>query len=578
MSGPTVPACQQLHADKYRMKGESFYEAMRRVAAATADGEEHYQAMKKILLDMRFMPGGRIQSTVGSARKSTPFNCFVSGDIKDSMVDIMDKAKEAALTMQKGGGIGYDFSLLRPNGAPIVSIDSSASGPISFMEVFDAVCRTIMAAGHRRGAMMGVLRVDHPDIEEFIRVKQNNNTLTNFNISIGITDKFMVALKNELPFNLEFEGKVYKTVEAKALWDSIMRGTWDWAEPGVLFIDTINKMNNLYYCETIEATNPCGEQPLPPYGACLLGSFNLARYVKMMDVTEDSFGNIAEFDFEQFKKDIPPVIRAVDNVIDIADFPLEQQATEAADKRRMGIGITGLADVLAVLGYKYGEHDAVVFTKKVLRTLRDTAYKASVALAKEKGPFPLFNSEAYCNGEFIQTLPKTTQEEIKEHGIRNSHLLSIAPTGTISFCADNVSSGIEPIFATKVERAVQTAEGPKIVELADYAYSNWGVKGETTDAIDVSNHLNMLLSCVPYIDSAISKTVNVGGDVTFDQFKDIYVRAYDGGAKGCTTFRLEGKRFGMMKGIEDGDDSSTEEESSGACYIDPSTGAKSCDL
>lgn len=561
--GPKSQVANEMHGEKYRQKGETFYESQVRIAAATADNEEHRHKLKNIFLNQRFMPAGRIQSTVGSSRKATPFNCFVSGIIEDSMVSIMDKAKEAALTMQKGGGIGYDFSRLRPIGSRIVSIDSTASGPLSFMDVYDSVCRTILAAGHRRGAMMGVLRVDHPDIELFIRAKQDLSKLRNFNISVGVTDEFMRAVINDEEFELKFEGVVHKRVSAVHLWDEIMRSTYDYAEPGVLFIDRINMDNNLWYCELIEATNPCGEQPLPPYGACLLGSFNLTQYV-----TENG-----GFRYQQFQHDITYIVRAVDNIIDLAEFPLEEQREEAKAKRRMGLGITGLANTLEYIGIRYGSGDAQHFLKSILKVLRDTAYRTSVELAIEKGPFPLFDADLYCQSAYIQRLPFEIQELIRRHGIRNSHLTSIAPTGTISFCADNISSGIEPVFAHVVDRAVRTELGQKIVQVKDYAYETWGLKGITAEDLTTDDHLNTLIAAAPYIDSAISKTINVPNSTPFKEFSEVYMKAWKGGAKGCTTYRVGGKLEAILTKAEE----ETIEEGA-ACTYDPETGTKTCDL
>jgi len=556
--GPTCPVSDSVHAEKYRQPNESFEESQERVAAALADNEEHRLKLKDILLNMRFLPAGRIQSTVGSARNSTPFNCFVSDTINDSLVSIMDKLKEAALTMQKGGGIGYDFSGLRHEGAPIVKLDTSASGPISFMDTYNAMCGTVMAAGWRRGAMMGVMRVDHPDIEAFIRKKQDQESLKNFNISVGITDKFMRAVVNKEPFNLVFGGQVIKQVEAAGLWDQIMRATWVWAEPGVLFLNTINRMNNLYYCEHIQATNPCAEQPLPPYGACLLGSFNLVKYVNMGEEVGDAY-----FDYNMFKHDIPPIVRAIDNVIDLADFPLPQQKLEALNKRRMGLGITGLGNVITAMGHKYGDVGSVNLTRDIMGVLRDTAYSTSASLAHEKGPFPLYNKELFFNGEFFKTLPEFVKCDIDFCGLRNSHLISIAPTGTVSFCADNVSSGIEPTFAHVIDRTMVTEDGTKIVQVRDYALAKWGILSDTANDLTIDQHLAILLAAYPYVDSAISKTINIGDNVTFDEFKDVYLSAWKGGAKGCTTHRRKGKKKGMMEA---------------ACSIDLDTGGKTCDV
>lgn len=575
MIGPQLPISDQLHADKYRQPNESFEESMDRIAAALADNEAHRAKVKNILHYMRFMPAGRIQSAVGSSRDVTAFNCFVSGEVEDSLDEIFAKLGEAAATMKQGGGVGFDFSLLRPSKDRIVSLDSTASGPVSFMEVYDAMCKTIMSAGHRRGAMMGVMRVDHPDIEMFIRAKQKDGSLNNFNISVGVTDEFMDAVEAGTAFTLRFEGKVYKKVDARALWDEIMRANWDWAEPGVLFIDTINKYNNLWYCETIAATNPCGEQPLPPYGACLLGSFNLAKYViefpDTMNLGERVYTQFDNheygFDFDQFKADIPHVVRAIDNVIDISRFPLPQQQEEALAKRRMGLGITGLGSTLAVLGLEYGSEDAVEWTEHVMKALQDTAYRTSIELAKEKGSFPLLDREKYLESKFFEGMDKDITEGIRNHGIRNSHLISIAPAGTISFCADNVSSGLEPIFANVEDRTMLTDEGPGVVRVKDYAYSQYGVKGMTTAELSVDAHLAILSAVVPYVDSAISKTINIGDDVNFQQFKEVYMEAYKSNAKGCTTFRLAGKRFGIRNAVE---------EEGAACFINADTGQKEC--
>lgn len=561
--GPTMPISQEIHAMKYRGDNESFEEAMKRLAGAMADGPVHRQALKNILLDMKFLPAGRVQSAMGSPRDVTAFNCFVSGNISDSMSSIMKRATEAAETMRKGGGIGYDFSKIRPKGDLIRSLDSRSSGPVSFMKIYDAVCQTIASAGHRRGAQMGVLRVDHPDIEEFIRCKRDNGSLTGFNISVGVTDAFMQAVKNKELFDLTFDGKVYKTINAENLWNEIMQSTWDWAEPGILFIDRINQMNNLWYCEEIAATNPCGEQPLPPQGACLLGSFNLVKYVK------PGIGIL----FEELRKDVREVVRAMDNVIDRTTYPLSQQEAEAKSKRRMGLGVTGLANALEMVGRKYGSQSFLFAMEDILATIRDTAYETSAEIAREKGAFPLFD-ERYLEGAFIKTLPEDIQDKIKKYGIRNSHLLSIAPTGTISLCADNVSSGIEPPFTHFYDRTIQTFEGPKVERVFDYAYLEYDIKGRTANEITVHEHVDVLCVAQKYVDSSISKTCNVGDDVTFEEFKDVYMNAYDLGAKGCTTFRAAGKRYGILTEIKPDDNT---EEKVEACFIDPITGKKECE-
>jgi len=566
--GPTLEISEQLHAEKHRGKGESFYEGMNRVSDVLGDGDDHRRAFRDVLLNRRFLPGGRVQSAIGSPRKTTAFNCFVSQTIKDSMKGIMNAATDAAETMRKGGGIGYDFSTIRPDGAPINSLSSRASGVLPFMDIFNSVCGTVASAGNRRGAQMGVLRIDHPDIEEFVRAKQNSDKLTNFNISIAVTDEFMECLEAGDAFDLKWEGKTVETIDPEALWNEIMRANWDWAEPGVLFIDRINEENNLAYVETIAATNPCGEQPLPPNGACLLGSYNLTQYVRL--------GTDAAFDVDQFKSDIHVVTRAMDNVVDNTIYPLEEQEVEAQNKRRMGQGITGLANAAEALGYPYGSEKFIEFTKEVMKTLRNEAYRASIDLAKEKGSFPALETEQYLNSPFIKRLPKKIRDGIKEHGIRNSHLTSVAPCGTISLTADNISSSIEPVFALTTRRLIKTSEGgTKEIEVPDYGYRHFGVRGKTSENVTLSDHLNVLLACQPYVDSAVSKTCNVGDDVTWEKFKDVYVDAWKGGAKGITTFRLSGKRFGIMSSS---DGEGTEEVTEGAaCTIDPDTGKRTCE-
>jgi ribonucleoside-diphosphate reductase alpha chain len=580
--GPTIGISEEIHKMKYRSVGETYKEAMTRVSDALKDGEEHFEAFRGILYNMRFLPAGRVQSAMGAPRRVTPYNCFVSMTIEDSMHGIMEAAANAAKTMQLGGGIGYDFSTLRPHGSLIRSLDSKSSGPMSFMGIFDAVCKTIASAGHRRGAQMAVLRVDHPDIETFIRAKNNSTELTQFNMSVGVTDEFMQAVKDDTDFDLVFEGQVYRTVSATALWDDILRSTWDWAEPGILFIDRINKKNNLHYCETIAATNPCGEQPLPPNGACLLGSFNLVKYVKHNGIQS---GDKATFDYEKLKADIPHVVRAMDNVVDRAVYPLPAQEKEAKDKRRMGLGVTGVANAIEALGFPYGSPDFMDTMEEIMRTIRDGCYRASIDLAKEKGPFPLY-SHKFLDSGFAQTLPGDIRNDIGEYGIRNSHLLSVAPTGTISLSADNVSSGIEPVFSHYYDRTIQTFDGPRVERVEDYGVREFGVKGMAADALSVFDHVRVLNLASKYVDSACSKTCNVGDDVTWEQFKDVYMQAYDGGSSGCTTFRASGKRFGILNASTSEDaaietvievDAFVDEKEGGACYHDPATGLRTCE-
>lgn len=573
--GPSTHISEEIDAMKYRQEGESFDDKVKRMAAALNDTEEHQLELEDIFGNMRFLPAGRVQNAMGSRRITTAFNCFVSGIIDDNMKSIMKRAAEAAETMRKGGGIGYDFSRLRPRGDHINSLDSQSSGPVSFMGIFDAVCQTIASSGHRRGAQMGVLRIDHPDILDFIRAKRNSDKLTGFNISVGITDAFMEALDNDTEYDLIFDGVVRGSLSASMVWDEIMNSTWDWAEPGVLFIDRIQEMNNLWYCETIEATNPCGEQPLPPQGACLLGSFNLVKYL------DESDGNYT-FNFTQFKKDIPHVVRAMDNIIDRTIYPLKEQSDEAKAKRRMGLGVTALANAGELLGYPYASPEFLNWSEKVFACLRDNCYRASALLAKEKGAFPMYRKE-YLKSNFVRTLPASVKKEIREHGIRNSHLTSIAPTGTISLVADNVTGGIEPVFSHYYDRTIQTFEGPRVERVEDYAYAR-GVEGRTSSDISVQDHLAVLLLSQHYVDSACSKTCNVGDDVSYEEFKQVYVDAWKGGAKGCTTFRISGKRFGIFnetleeeeKVLSENEEMVEEEGKVEACFIDPLTGQKEC--
>ena len=561
--GMRTRLADEIDTTKYRQTGEDFYSKVVRIADALKDDDEHFDEFKRVLRDLRFLPAGRVQNAMGSTRQTTAYNCFVSGIIDDSMDSIMEKASEAAFTMKAGGGIGYDFSRLRPRGDHIKTLDSKSSGAVSFMGIFDAVCQTIASSGHRRGAQMGVLRIDHPDIEQFITAKNNSDKLTGFNISIGVTDEFMEHLEQGKPFPLKFEGKVYREVDPVALWDMVMRSTWDWAEPGILFLDRLNQMNNLWYCETLEATNPCAEQCLPPYGACLLGSFNLTKYV---DIDERTFN------YDKFKQDIHVVVRAMDNVIDRTIYPLPQQEQEAKNKRRMGLGVTGLANAAEMMGMAYAGQEFMGFTETVLSALRDETYSCSADLASEKGSFPLYDWEKYTQGNFIKTLPEWLQQKIEAQGMRNSHLTSIAPTGTISLTADNVSSGIEPPFSLYYDRTIQGFDGASVERVEDYAYRH-GVSGRTANEISAQEHLAVLSLAQKFIDSAVSKTCNVGDHVTYDEFKTLYYDAWKAGCKGVTTFRAAGKRFGILNEVNDNEEPAKAE----ACFIDPETGQKSCE-
>tara|TARA_B100000676_G_scaffold267539_1_gene281958 strand:- start:500 stop:2812 length:2313 start_codon:yes stop_codon:yes gene_type:complete len=518
-----------------------------RVANALADPEnpamrdEWAEKFAACMADFRFLPAGRIVAGAGTDRDVTLFNCFVMGIIPDDMSGIFEHLREAALTMQQGGGIGYDFSTLRPKGARVRGVGADASGPLSFMDVWDSMCRTIMSAGHRRGAMMATLRCDHPDIESFIAAKQEAGRLRMFNLSVLVTDDFMDAVRGDRDWDLTFNGTTYKTVSARALWDHIMEATYKYAEPGVIFIDRINRANNLGYCETIAATNPCGEQPLPPYGACLLGSINLARLVI------DPFELTARLDEDALAELVPVAVRMMDNVTEASLFPLDAQGAEAKAKRRIGLGVTGLADALILCGARYGSAQALELTERWMLAIRDHAYRASVDLAAEKGAFPLFDADAFLAGETVAALPQDILDGIREHGIRNALLTSIAPTGTISLFADNVSSGIEPVFSYTYTRTVLMPDGTqREEEVSDYAYRLWRrLKGDTplpdsfvsAQNIAPGDHVVMQAAAQKYIDSSISKTINVPADLPFDAFKDVYKQAWDTGCKGCTTYR-----------------------------------------
>ena len=548
-----APISQQIWDMKYRLKNtegqpidKAVSDSWRRVAKALAAVENDPSAWEERFFeamdDFKFLPAGRILSGAGADRRVTLFNCFVMGDVPDDMAGIFDHLKEAALTMQQGGGIGYDFSTLRPKGAPVKGVGADASGPLSFMDVWDSMCRTIMSAGSRRGAMMATLRCDHPDIEAFIDAKREPGRLRMFNLSVLVTDPFMQAVKDDASWNLIFDGTVYRTISARELWNGIMHATYAYAEPGVIFIDRINKRNNLYYCETIHATNPCGEQPLPPYGACLLGSINLARLV------QNPFDANAQIDMAHLDDLTRTAVRMMDNVVDVSGFPLEQQALEAKAKRRIGLGITGLADALIMCGARYGSADAVALTQTWLRAMQRSAYLASTELAREKGAFPLFDKEQYLAGETIGGLDMDVKDAIAEHGIRNALLTSVAPTGTISLFADNISSGLEPVFSFTYRRQVLMPDGSRREEeVSDYAFRLYKrLKGADTpltnafvDAQSLSpeDHLVMQSTVQQFIDSSISKTINVPEDTSFEVFKDIYMQAYELGCKGCTTYR-----------------------------------------
>ena len=552
MSRFSAPIAEQIWDMKYRLKTADdepidacVEESWRRVAKDLARveaepgiwEEKFYAALE----DFKFLPAGRIAAGAGTQRKVTLFNCFVMGTVPDDMGGIFDMLKEAALTMQQGGGIGYDFSTIRPKGALVKGVAADASGPLSFMDVWDSMCRTIMSAGSRRGAMMATLRCDHPDIEDFITAKSDPARLRMFNVSVLVTDPFMAAVKADDDWDLVFEGRIYKTLSARKLWDQIMQSTYEFAEPGVIFIDRINQANNLSYCETIAATNPCGEQPLPPYGACLLGSINLARLV------EAPFERGAQLSAAALQDLVATAVRMMDNVVDASNFPLEAQALEARNKRRIGLGVTGLADALLMLGLRYGSEAAARQTEDWLHAIARAAYLASVQLAKEKGAFPLFEADPYLASGAMQGMDEDVRAEIATHGIRNALLTSIAPTGTISLYAGNVSSGIEPVFAYAYTRKVLQKDGSRSEEeVVDYAVQMWRDKFGDADLPDYfvnaqtlapKDHVKMQAAAQKWVDSSISKTINCPEDISFEAFKEVYSAAYESGCKGCTTYR-----------------------------------------
>ena len=551
----SAPISREIWTRKYRFSGAAeqagdaaLGDNLLRVAPAGASvvkggkraQEKWARTFHNAFADFGFLPAGRILAGAGTGRNVTLFNCFVLGRIDDDLSDIFENVKQAALTMQAGGGIGHDFSTLRPKGALVRSIGADASGPVSFMDVWDAMCRTIMSAGQRRGAMMATLRCDHPDIEDFIAAKSNPARLRNFNLSVLVTDAFMAAVRDGRPWDLVFAGKIYKTVSARGLWEKLMRATYDYAEPGVIFIDRINAQNNLAYCETISATNPCGEQPLPPFGACLLGSINLAALVR------EPFTNKAALDMALLENRVASAVRFLDNVIDISRYPLKAQAEEARAKRRIGLGITGLADALIFCGLHYGSEGARAQASRWMSAIQNAAYRASALLAAEKGSFALYDAQAFLERPNVTRLDLDVRALIAKHGIRNGCLTSIAPTGTISLLAGNVSSGIEPVFDFAYRRRVlhDAARVEETVE--DFAYARYRARhpeGALPDAfvrageLSAAAHLAMQAALQPFVDSAISKTINCPEDMSFEAFRDIYMHAYAQGLKGCTTYR-----------------------------------------
>lgn len=536
------------------------------LAAAEPRRQAHWaRAFHAALADFRFLPGGRILAGAGTRRRVTLFNCFVMGTLRDSLRGIFRGLEEGALTMQQGGGVGYDFSPLRPHGSRAGASGAIASGPVSFMHVWDSMCATLLSTGARRGAMMGTLRCDHPDIEAFVDAKRDADALRRFNLSVLVSDAFMDAVARDEPWALvhpqpapgmrgdvvlrtspggaaPVRWHVHRRLPARALWERIARAAYDCAEPGVLFIDRIRRTNPLAYAETIAATNPCGEVPLPPYGACDLGSINLTRFVRA------PFTAKAALDYDGIAALAGVAVRMLDDVYDVSRFPLRRQADVARRSRRLGLGITGLADAFIMLGITYGSAASVALAGDVMRTIRDAAYRASVSLAREKGPFPCFDAAAHSGGEFVRALPPDLVRGIRRHGLRNSHLTAIAPTGTISLLAGNVSSGLEPAYAFALHRTVATAAGaPATFAVEDYAHRRYretfGPDAPLTAAFVAAaavaprDQLTVQAALQPFVDNAIAKTVSVPAECGFAAFRSVYDDAYRLGLKGCAAFR-----------------------------------------
>ncbi len=569
---------RHIWSTKYRWQGDGqsaeagIEDSWRRVAGAVASVETGDRALWQqrffeLLQDFKFLPGGRILAGAGTGHRVTLFNCFVMGLIDDSMEGIFEALKQGALTMQAGGGVGYDFSTLRPRGSIAQASLRIASGPVSFMQIWDSMCATLLSTGARRGAMIASLRCDHPDIIDFIEAKRDPALLRHFNLSVQVTDALMQAVEDDADWPLLFPAdalssdpqaeiimrqwpgysepvacRVIKRMPARELWQRIMQATFDSAEPGVLFVDRINALNNLAYRETISTTNPCGEIPLPPYGACNLGSINLPRFIVK------PFTAGASIDLTGIEQTAGVATRFLDDVIDCSAFPLDEQAEQARGSRRIGLGITGLADALIMLGLDYADPAARDQAALIMQTVCHAAYRSSIELAGEKGAFPFFEQQPYLNSRFIQSLPPDIQQAISQHGIRNSHLTAIAPTGTISLLANNVSSGIEPVFDFRHRRRVLNRDGDyQSFELEDYAYSTWAETGNDPSqlprvfvdarSLPPEAHLLMQSRLQAHVDSAISKTINVPQDYPFEDFQDLYRQAFTQGLKGCTSFR-----------------------------------------
>lgn len=588
--GPVTEFGQIMHAMKYRAPDESFDDYCVRYARSVTDNDREFYRLIRLLRDQTVLPAGRQQRAVGRPHQTTAFNCFVGDAIPDDTVGIFEALKNGALTLRSGGGVGWDFSTIRPAGEPIRGLGhgAHASGPVSFMECWHSMCGTIMSAGERRGAMMGCLRVDHPDVMKFVRAKQDGHSLTNFNISLLVTDAFMEALATDKLFTPTFNGVSYAPMRAADVWGPIMESNWDFAEPGTLFIDRINRLNPLRYCEEISATNPCAEQPLPANGACLLGSLNVFKL--LMPAHESNGLALATvagkqavryvIDYELLRDAVDAMVRAFDNVIDRTTYPLAAQEAEAKAKRRMGVGVTGMANALETMGHAYGTRGYIEAQSVILDAVLQQAYRTSMELAREKGPFPLWDAERYCAGEFFnKAIEPDLRELIRRGGLRNGLLTSIAPTGTISLTADNISSGIEPVFNHRYERDILTPEGKRTFEVIDAAFNAYGVRGRASSEVSAEEHIDVLCAAQRYVDSSISKTCNVVGQVggegpgmPYRDFVKLYSRAYEGGAKGCTVFNSNGKRAGVLRKTE------ADDPGGAACTYDPATGERSCEV
>jgi len=558
---------------RYRLNGDIVDQSVEatwlRVATAVAGAEQVKNRAKwqeeflSLLADFRFLPGGRILAGAGTAHTVTLFNCFVMPLTEDSLTAIFDALKEAAITLREGGGVGYDFSAIRPRGEIAHHAGTMASGPVSFMRIWDAMCATIESTGARRGAMMGILRCDHPDIEEFVAAKSDPRELRHFNLSVLVSDRFMQAVAEDREWELLFpagEGdladtvlnhwsgsaepiacRVIRRIPARSLWEKIIRSAWECAEPGVLFEDTINRQNTLWYREWISATNPCGEIPLPAFGACNLGSVNLSRFVR------SPFTSAAVPDWQAIDNTVQVATRFLDNVVDVSHYPMFQQRQESLATRRIGLGITGLADMLVMLGISYGSEAATAFSGELMQRIALSTWRASIELAKERGVFPAFHGKKYVQGHFVAKMPADIREEIEKHGIRNSHHNAIAPTGTISLLANNVSNGIEPVFRGQYQRTVRGPGGTLMhFEVMDDALRQWRHLGHPeglppawmdTGTLTPSDHLKMQAAVQPWVDQAISKTINLPENFPFEKLQDVYTEAYRLGLKGCTVFR-----------------------------------------